>query len=250
MNLFSEYFKKDNAFLRIDARIKLLVALACLIMVLSYKGFVFPLLVILLCLFSCLIMKIPLKVFILRFSESIFIVSIILSLKLFFTGNSILFHINIIGVNISGYKDGLKDGLIIAVRIFGAVSIVAVMGFSTPFPEFIAAMYWFKVPRSFIEVLTFAYRFIFVLLEDATVIYNAQKNRLGFTSIRRGLRSFGIFAGCLIIKAFEKSHNITIAMLQRGYNGNMPKPGYKSLVLREVMGATLFIITMVFLWKI
>lgn len=248
MNLFSEYFKKDNFFLTLDARIKLLVTLACLLMVLSYKGFVLPLWVILFCLLSCLTMKIPLKVFALRFSESIFIISIILFLKLFFSGNEVLFQVNIMGLKMFGYKDGLREGLLIASRIFGAVSIVAVMGFSTPFAEFVAAMSWFKVPRGFIEILMFAFRYIFVLLEDATVIYNAQKNRLGFISIRRGLKSFGVLAGSLILKAFEKSHNITIAMLQRGYDGNMPKQKYKPLRLKEVLAAALFIITMACLW--
>lgn len=250
MNIFCEYFKKDNLLLAIDARIKFLVTLACLVMALSYKGFVFHLLLISLCLFSCLIMRVPLKVFALRFSESIFIISIILFLKLFFSGNEVLFQINIMGLKVSGYKDGLREGLLIASRILGAVSIVAVMGFSTPFTEFVAAMSWFKVPRGFIEILMFAYRYIFVLLEDATVIYNAQKNRLGFISIRRGLKSFGVLTGSLILKAFEKSHNITVAMLQRGYDGNMPKQRYKPLRFQEALAAALFIMAMTFLWKI
>lgn len=249
MNIFCEYFKKDNFLLAVDARIKFLVTLACLIMALSYRGFVFPLSLISLCLFSCLIMQIPLKVFALRFSESFFIISIILFLKLFFSGSDILFQVEIMGLKISGYKDGLREGLSIAGRIFAAVSVVAVMGFSTPFSEFVAAMSWFKVPRGFTEVLMFAYRYIFVLLEDATVIYNAQKNRLGFTGVRRGLKSFGCLAGSLILKAFEKSGSITVAMIQRGYDGNTPRQRYKPLRLKEVLGAALFIFTLAFLWK-
>ena len=50
----------------------------------------------------------------------------------------------------------------------------------------------------------FAYRYIFVLLDDATVIYSAQKNRLGYSTIRRGLSSFGVLAGSLTLKAFDQ----------------------------------------------
>ena len=249
MELFSEYFKKDNMLLKIDARIKLLVALIILIMVLSYKGFTLPLLVTLLCLFFCIKIRIPLKVFALRFSGPLFIISMLLILKVFFSGKETLFTINIFGVNIVGHKDGLMDGLMIASRILGAVSIVALLGFSTPFTEFMAGLSWFRVPKGFIEILMFAYRYIFVLLEDAVVIYNAQKNRLGYSSIRRGLNSFGILTGSLVLKAFEQSQNTTVSMIQRGYDGNIPMLKHKPFKPSEVVFSLLLVIVMGFVWK-
>lgn len=249
MECFSEHFKKEHFLSKIDARVKLVVALTILVMVLSYKGFAFPLLVTLLCLFLCVKMRIPSRVFILRFSEPVFIASIILLLKFFFSGDDVLFSINIIGIKIYGYKDGLVDGLIIASRIFGAVSIVAVMGFSTPFTEFIAGLSWLRVPKGFIEILMFAYRYIFVLLEDAMVIYNAQKNRLGYSNIRRGFSSFSTLSGSLILKAFEHSHNITLAMIQRGYDGNMPMLKHKPFKISEIVASAIFIIAIGFVWK-
>ncbi len=253
MELFSEYFKKDHILSRIDARVKLLVALTILIMVLSYKGFVLPALVTLFCLFLCITMKVPLRVFMLRFSEPVFIASIILFLKLFFSGKDVLFSISLPASHFSlftltGYKDGLMDGLMIAIRILGAVSIVAVMGLSTPFTEFIAGLSWLRVPKGFIEVLMFAYRYIFVLFEDAMVIYNAQKNRLGYSNIRRGLGSFSALTGSLILKAFEHSHNITTAMIQRGYDGNMPMLKHKPFKLSEVVVSALIITAMGIVW--
>ena len=250
MELFSEYFKKDHILSRIDARVKLLVALSILVMVLSYRGFVLPLLVTLLCLFFCIKMRIPLRVVILRFSEPVFIAFIILALKFFFSGNDVLFSINIIGIKISGHKDGLMDGLMIASRILSAVSIVAVLGFSTPFTEFIAGLSWLRVPKGFIEILMFAYRYIFVLLEDAMVIYNAQKNRLGYSNIKRGLGSFSTLAGSLVLKAFEHSHNITVAMIQRGYDGNIPMLKHKPFKPFEIIVSVLVITAMGFVWKI
>lgn len=195
-------------------------------------------------------MRVPLKIFLLRFSEPIFIASIIILLKLFFSGKDVFFTIDILNINISGYKDGLMDGLMIAVRIMGAVSIVTVMGFSTPFTEFIAGLSWLKVPKGFIEILMFAYRYIFVLFDDAMVIYNAQKNRLGYSNIRRGLGSFGILTGSLMLKAFEHSHNITVSMIQRGYDGNMPILKHKPFKLSEVVVSVLAITAMGIVWKI
>jgi cobalt/nickel transport system permease protein len=250
MELFSEQFKKSHILSKIDARLKILVALAILIMVLSYKGVTLPLLVTVFSLFFCIKMKIPLRIFFLRFSEPIFIASIILLLKVFFSGKVVLFSVDIIGIKIFGYQDGLMEGLMIASRILGAVSVTAVLGFSTPFTEFMAGLSWFKVPKGFIEVLMFAYRYIFVLLEDAMVVYNAQKNRLGYSNIRRGLGSFGILSGSLILRAFDHSHNITTAMVQRGYDGHIPMLKHKSFKPSEIVGSILVIIAMGVVWKI
>jgi len=250
MEIFSEYFKKDHLLSKVDARLKLIVSLTLLGMILSYRGFTLPLLVTLLCLLLCLRMRIPLKVFALRFSEPLFIISVVLILKVLFSGEDILFSISIFGATITGHKDGLRDGLMIGSRIIGAVSVVAVMGFSTPFTEIMAALSWMRVPRGFIEILMFAYRYIFVLLEDAMVIYNAQKNRLGYSSIKRGLNSFGTLTGSLIIKAFEQGQNITTAMIQKGYDGNMPMLKHRPFKLSEVAVSVLLIITLGLVWKI
>jgi cobalt/nickel transport system permease protein len=250
MELFSEYFKKDHLLSRTDARVKLLVSLVILAMVLSYKGFALPLLVMTLCLFLCVRMKIPLKVFMLRFSEPLFIAVVVLLLKFFFSGKDALFSLNVFGMEVVGHRDGLVEGLLIGSRIIGAVSVVAVMGFSTPFTEFMAALAWLRVPRGFIEILMFAYRSIFVLLEDALVIYSAQKNRLGYSTVRRGLSSFGVLAGSLTLKAFDHSHNTTVAMVQRGYDGSMPLLKHKPFQYSDIIVSVLFIGALGVVWKI
>lgn len=250
MELFSEYFKNGHILLKIDARIKIFVSLAILMMVLSYEGFTLPLFITSLCFLLSMWMRIPLKFFLLRFSEPVFIAGVIIILKLLFSGKELLFSLDILNINISGYKDGLMDGLIIAGRILSATSIVALMGFSTPFTEFIAGLSWLRVPKGFIEILMFAYRYIFVLFNDAMVIYNAQKNRLGYSSVRRGLSSFGILAGSMILKAFEHSHNITVSMIQRGYDGNVPVLRHKPFKLSEVIVSALVITAVGIVWKI
>jgi cobalt/nickel transport system permease protein len=250
MEMLSGQIKKEHVLSRIDARVKILVALALLAMVLSYRGFIFPLVMAILCFFLCLTIRVPLRVFILRFSEPLFITAVVLFLKIFFSGKEALFSLHIMGFDIVGHRDGLAEGLLIGSRILGAVSIVALVGFSTPFTEFMAGLSWLRVPKGFIEILMFAYRYIFVLLDDATVIYSAQKNRLGYSTMRRGLNSFGVLAGSLTLKAFDHSHNTTVAMVQRGYDGNMPLLKHKSFKLYEVTVSIIFMAGMGLLWKL
>jgi cobalt/nickel transport system permease protein len=225
----------------IDARVKLLSALALLAMVISCRGMAFPLLVSVLCLGLCCNLGISGRTLALRFSEPVFIAATVLLLKLFFSGSVPLFSLQIAGWELTGHRDGLLEGIAVASRILGGVSVLAAVGFSTPFTELMAALSWLKVPQVLIDVALFAWRYLFLLLEDAQVVYNAQRNRLGYVGYRRGLSSFGTLAGVLVIKAFDNSQSITTAMVQRGYDGDMPMLLHKPFKAAEVLLALLLI---------
>jgi cobalt/nickel transport system permease protein len=175
---------------------------------------------------------------------------VLVLLKFFFTGSETLFSVKLAGIQITGHSDGLRGGLLIACRMMGAVSVVALLGFSTPFTATVAALAWLRVPKGLIEISMFAYRYIFMLFEDAMVIYNAQKNRLGYSTIRQGVNSFGVLAGSLTLKAFEHSQSTTVAMVQRGYDGTMPLLKHKPFKTAEVIASVSIIVVMGVLWKI
>jgi cobalt/nickel transport system permease protein len=225
----------------IDPRVKLLSAMALLGMVISCQGIAFPFLVSLLCLGLCFSLGVSTRTLAFRFSEPVFIAATVLVLKLFCAGNIPLFSLQVAGFELVGHRDGLMEGVHIVSRLAGGVSILAVVGFSTPFTELMAALSWLKVPQVLIDVALFAWRYLFLLLEDAQVVYNAQRNRLGYVGYRRGLRSFGTLAGVLVIKAFDNSQSITTAMVQRGYDGDMPMLLHKPFVTAEVAVSLLFV---------
>lgn len=225
----------------VDARVKLLSALTLLVMVISSQGGGFPLLVAALGLALCLHLGTPLRILVLRFSEPLFIAAMVLLLKTFFSGSVPLFNFGFAGWELVAHRDGLMTGLLIASRILGGVTLLAVVGFSTPFTDLMAALSWLRVPQVLVDVALFAWRYLFLLLEDAQVVYNAQKNRLGYVGCRRALSSFGTLAGVLVIKAFDNSQSITTAMVQRGYDGVMPMSLHRPLRLIEVASALLFI---------
>ena len=250
MELFSEHLSKEHFLSKIDARIKLLVALLLLAMILSYKGFFFPLFVILFSLLLTAMLRVSLRVFFLRISEPLFISAVVVLLKTFFSGHLSIFSISLFDLKITVYQEGLWEGLMISSRILGAVSILAIMGFSTPFSDFMASLSWLMVPKGFIEVMVFAYRYIFILLDESLVIYNSQKTRLGYTSFKRGLSSFGTLTGSLILKAFEHSQNTAMALAQRGFDGRIPVAMERSFRGSEILGSMIFILAMGYLWTI
>ena len=255
MKIFSEHFTNDHFLSKIDVRAKLIVVIALLVMVLSYKGILFPLLVAAGCFLLCIKMRIPARVLFLRMAQPLFFAMVIFLLKFFFTGQDAMFSVSLPTshfslLTLTGHRDGLIEGLTIASRIIGGVSIVMAFGFATPFAEILAGLSWLRLPKQFIEITMFAYRYIFMFLEDAHTIYNAQKNRLGYSGMRKGMKSFGTLAGSLVIRGFDQSQKTSEAMIQRGYTGDMPILKGKQLRFGEVSVASLLVIAAGVIWMI
>jgi len=240
----------DHPIAHVDARVKLVSALALLVMVISSRGCGFPLFVAGLFLVLCRVIGVRPRTLLVRFAEPLFIAVTVLFLKLFFSGTVALFSFHVAGLEIVGHRDGLVEGLCIVSRIVGAVSLVTFLGFATSFTDLMAALAWLRVPRGLIEVSLFAWRYLFVLFDDAQVVYSSQKNRLGYAGCLRGLRSFGTLAGALVIKAFDNSQTVTTAMVQRGYDGRMPLLRHRPFRLGEVALSLTFVLFMGVIWKI
>src|SRR6185369_4822031 len=232
----------------VDARVKLAVALSLLLMVASSSSFILPLLTAGICLGLCLSMKVSIRTLLTRFAEPLFIAAVLLVMKALGTGHTPFLGIHLPLFEITLYKEGLFEGFRLASRIIGGVAVVAAVGFATTFTELLAALAWFRIPREVTEVAMFAWRYLFVLGDDAQVIHSAQKNRLGYVGIRRSFRSFGTLAGALVIKAFDASQTMTTSMVQRGYDGNMPLLRHRPLHWGELLPAAAVIAAMGVLW--
>jgi len=250
MEILSEYLQTSHWLSKVDSRLKLGVALSILILVLTHDGFVFPWLITAAALVLLFQMRIPFKAYLLRLLEPIFIILMLVLLKTFFTGREVLFSFPLGGWTLAAHRDGLLEGLRLGSRIIGAVSIVAILSFCTSFTQFVAGLSWFRVPKSLIEILMFAYRYIFVLLDEAQVIYQAQKTRFGYARLARGFQSFGTLTGSLILRVFEHSQNVSVSMVQRGYDGHLPLMKHRSFKTGEILASLGWVALCGILWKI
>jgi len=235
---------------RVDARVKLLVALALLLMVLSSRSALFPLLTAAISLSLCLVLKVRLRLLLTRFAEPLFIAAVVFLLKALGTGETPVWSFHLPLLEVTCYQEGLLEGFRLASRIVGGVAVVAAVGFATTFTELLAALSWFKIPREVTEVALFAWRYLFVLADDAQVIHSAQKNRLGYVGVQRSFRSFGTLAGVLVLKAFDASQTMTTSMMQRGYDGNMPLLQHTPFRAGELVSAVLAVSVMGLFWAI
>lgn len=193
-----------------DPRLLVLGALLLVVLIISSVRPWFPLL----CLVACLAVAwgagIRLRLVLARLLNP----ALLALLLVFFKG--------VIGSGWQPSVTGLQEGALLASRVLAAASVMVLLGLLVTVTEILGALAWLRLPRTLVELALLAWRYLFVLLDDASVVYSAQKNRLGYCGLRRGLRSFGSLAGLLTVKAFDTSRTITTAMAQRGYDGNLP----------------------------
>jgi len=197
----------------------------------------------------CVSLKVRLRTLLTRFAEPLFIAAVVLLLKAL-AGQTPLWVIQFPFADMTVYREGLYEGFCLASRIVGGVAVIAAIGFATTFTELLAAFSWLKIPREVTDVALFAWRYLFVLGDDAQVIHSAQKNRLGYVGIKRSFRSLGTLAGALVIKAFDASQTMTTSMIQRGYDGNMPLLKHSPLKAGELVPAMLLVTVMGVFWAI
>ena len=234
----------------VDPRTRLLAAGLLLALVISSHGSAFPWQVAGICLPVALIAGMSPRLLLLRMLHPLFIAAVILTLKTFLGTGELVVLFKLATFSISGRPEGLREGLRISSRIMGAVSVAVLLGQVMTFTETMAALAWLRVPRGLVDVSMFAWRALFMLYDDAAVVYTAQKNRLGYCGMRRGLKSFGAMAGMLIIRAFDSSQAMTVAMSQRGYDGSLPLLRASRLGSVQLVGLAAFAVLAVAAWKL
>ncbi len=97
-----------------------------------------------------------------------------------------------------------------------ALILIAVTGFYAV----CAALEKLGTPRVFVVQLMFLYRYLFVLVEEASRLVRARSLR-AFGTGGGGLKTFGPLVGHLLLRTLDRAQRIYLAMCCRGFDGNI-----------------------------
>jgi len=99
---------------------------------------------------------------------------------------------------------------------------------TTRFPDMIHAFEHLRVPAVLTTIVSFLYRYLFVLTDEVFRLLRARQSRCAtVTGLKSGgsvawrARVTGNMAGQLFLRSYERSDRIHNAMLARGYTGQM-----------------------------
>lgn len=114
-------------------------------------------------------------------------------------------------------EESLKRAVNLVFVVLSSVSCLYFLILTTPMTAILDVLRKLKLPSIFIELITLTYRFIFVIMEESINIYQSQSSRLGYITIRQGIKSLGLLISVLFLKVFERTKQLSIAMNSRGY---------------------------------
>jgi cobalt/nickel transport system permease protein len=216
--VFSDVFaQKKNWLTKIDGRIKFIIGITVLLInLITIKTWI-PLMIMILSLSMLASIRIPLRMIAVRIMVPFAVAVLVLITQVFWYGQTPLFVLSVFGLNLVGYEEGLAHGFLIFFRALGGIAVVIWLSFTTSFGELLTAARWFKIPAVLIEIASFFYRYLFVLMEEATRIREAQTLRLGYNSWRSALKTTSTILGMLLIRSYDRSQTVYEAMTLRGY---------------------------------
>lgn len=207
---------KDTLIHRLDPRTKLLATLAFIVTVISFPKyeisgllpfFLFPVL-----LFT--LSDIPVK-FILR-------KVLLVSSFAFFVGifnplldRQIIYVFSSFTIS-RGWVSFLSIMLKFVLTITSALLLIA----TTSFPGICHALQKLGMPGIFVAQLLFLYRYIFVLAEEAMRVVRARDMR-SFGNKGKGMKTFVSLIGTLFLRTIERAERVYLAMLSRGFTGEI-----------------------------
>ena len=204
---------------RFDARLKTILVLAAIGVNLASANIIAPLLISQAALLSLAAAGVSHRRIISRLGLPIMMAVVVFATQSLLFGETVAGQVNIAGWTLSLYTEGIERGILIMSRIFAGASIMLWLALSTPPEKLISTAGWFRLPRVVVEIMVLMYRFIFVLLEEAAAIRQAQQLRLGYSRWRQGIGSAGILAAGLFFRAYDRAERLFTAMTVRGYTG-------------------------------
>jgi cobalt/nickel transport system permease protein len=118
---------------------------------------------------------------------------------------------------------GLHAAGLMVIRVATSISLVVLLTLTTPWTKLLAALRSLRVPKMFVAVLGMAYRYLFHLLGSVTDMYTARKARMvgAETDVTSGRAFVAASAGALFGKAQALSDEVHMAMVARGYTGEV-----------------------------
>jgi len=125
-------------------------------------------------------------------------------------------------------REGLIRLISITLKSWISVQAAILLAVSTPFPDILSAMRAVGVPRLLVAVFGLMWRYLFVFADEALHLIQARASRSSKLEGYKEGRSViwraniaGGMAGNLFIRGFERADRVYMAMVSRGYDGEV-----------------------------
>ena len=137
---------------------------------------------------------------------------------------------------------GLRAALMLILRVETAATLTTVLVFSTPWTHTLKALRSLHLPAEVVTMLAMTHRYVFLLLETATQMFESRQSRtVGVLTGTESRRVTARTAGVLLSKSIELSQEVYLAMLSRGFRGEIHLLADFRMKARDYAGLAAFL---------
>jgi cobalt/nickel transport system permease protein len=122
-------------------------------------------------------------------------------------------------------RDSINEGGFIFCRVIGGMSALIFIALTTPMTDLFLVMRQVRIPEVVLDLAMIIYRSIFSIMDQLVQTYQAQVMRLGYSSFRESVNSFGTLCGSVFIASWNAGEDFIRAMDARCYNGKFASIG-------------------------
>ena len=139
---------------------------------------------------------------------------------MFIVPGETLVHLPLIDWNLS--RQGAHGALLLVARALTSATLALLLVATTPWPHLLKALRALGVPVVVLAILSMTQRYIFVLVHSAAQFTQARRSRcVAALSAAQQRRMAIACAGVLLEKAVALGDEVHLAMLSRGYRGEV-----------------------------
>ncbi|HUO60451.1 MAG TPA: cobalt ECF transporter T component CbiQ [Candidatus Acidoferrales bacterium] len=139
---------------------------------------------------------------------------------IFITPGTVVWRAPALGWTIT--EQGLRGAALLIARVETASTLTVLLVLCTPWMRVLRALRALRVPLELVVVLGMTYRYIFLLMESAREMFEARRSRtVGQLPSSQRRHMAASAAGVLLQRTVELSGEVHMAMLARGFRGEV-----------------------------
>lgn len=206
---------------RLDPRTKLITTFAFILVVVLTPPLRWQAFVLYFALISGLILlsKVP-PLYVLK--RSLVIVPFVLMIvifNLFLKPGEIVVSFNIWHWQLSITEEALVFSWNVLIKAWLSVLSLILLSSTTKFPDLLKGLERLGMPGLMVMILSFMYRYIFVLVDEVIRMKQARDSRNFGGKRMWQIKTIGNMVGTLFLRSYERGERVYVAMLARGFDG-------------------------------
>jgi cobalt/nickel transport system permease protein len=144
--------------------------------------------------------------------------------------------------HLSVTEQGMRTAVMLVLRVETAATLTTVLVLCTPSNQILKALGSLHLPAEVVTMLAMTHRYVFLLLETSNQMFESRQSRsIGKLSSAEQRKMTARTAGVLLSKSMELGQDVYLAMLSRGFRGQVQLLNDFSMRLQDYAALAFFV---------